>query len=42
MTIFIVVMQVCKAIISGLHFTTSVNVLPKLKYFEGRDYIQIG
>ena len=41
-TIFIVVMQVCKAIISGLHFTTSVNVLPKLKYFEGRDYIRIG
>ena len=31
-----------KGIISGLHFTTFVNILPKLKYFEGRNYIQIG
>ena len=27
---------------SGLHFTTFVNILPKLRYFEGRNYIQIG
>ena len=26
-----------KDIISGLHFTTSVNILPKLRYFEGRN-----
>ena len=25
-----------------LLFTTFVNILPKLRYFEGRDYIQIG
>ena len=28
--------------ISGLHFTTSTNILPKLRYFVGRIYIQIG
>ena len=27
---------------SGLHLTTFVNNLPKLRYFEGRNYIQIG
>ena len=27
-----------KGIISGLHFTTFVNILPKLRYFEGRNY----
>ena len=31
-----------KGIISGLHFTTFVNILPKLRHFEGRNYIQIG
>ena len=25
---------------SGLHFTTFVNILPKLRYFEGRNDIQ--
>ena len=29
-------------IILGLHFTTFVNILPKLRYFEGRNDIQIG
>ena len=28
--------------ISGLHLTTFVNILPKLRYYEGRNYIQIG
>ena len=28
-------------IISGLHFTTIVNILPKLRYFEDRNYIKI-
>ena len=31
-----------KGIISGLHFFAFVNILPKLGYFEGRNYIQIG
>ena len=31
-----------KSIISGLHFTTSVNILPKLRYFEGKNDLQIG
>ena len=32
-----------KGIISSLHFTTFVNILPKLRYFEGRNSnIQIG
>ena len=31
-----------KRIISGLYFTTFVTILPKLRYFEGRNYIQIG
>ena len=31
-----------KGIISGLHVTTFVTILPKLRYFEGRNYIQIG
>ena len=30
-----------KCIILGLHFTTLVYILPKLRYFEGRNYIQI-
>ena len=25
----------------SLHFTTFVNILPKLRYFEGRNYISI-
>ena len=31
-----------KGIISSLHLTTLVNILPKLKYFVGRIYVQIG
>ena len=31
-----------KGIISGLHFTIFVNILPKLKYFEGRNDMQFG
>ena len=31
-----------KGIISSLHFTTLINILPKLRYFVGRIYIQIG
>ena len=31
-----------KSVISGLHFTTFVNIFPKLRYFEGRNVIQIG
>ena len=31
-----------KSIKSGLHFTTFVNMHPKLGYFEGRNYIQLG
>ena len=31
-----------KDIISVLHLTTFVNILPKLRYFEGRNFIQIG
>ena len=31
-----------KSVILGLHFTTFVNFLPKLRYFEGRNDIQIG
>ena len=27
---------------SGLHFTTFENILPELRYFKGRNYIQIG
>ena len=31
-----------KGIISGFHFTTFVNILPKLRYFKGRNYKQMG
>ena len=31
-----------KSVISGLHFTTFVNILPKLRYFASRNDIQIG
>ena len=31
-----------ECIISGLHFSTFVNIRPKLRSFEGRNYIQIG
>ena len=31
-----------KDIISKLHSTTLVNILPKLRYFVGRIYLQIG
>ena len=31
-----------KGIIWGLHLTTFVNILLKLRYFEGRNDIQIG
>ena len=30
-----------KDIISGLYFTAFANILPKLRYFEGINYIQI-
>ena len=30
-----------KGITLSLYFTTLVNTLPKLRYFEGRTYIQI-
>ena len=30
-----------KGIISDLHFTTFVDILPKLRYFKGRNHIQI-
>ena len=29
------------SIISGLHFNIFVNILPKLRYFEGRNDIQV-
>ena len=28
-----------KGIMSSFHFTTFVNILPKLRYFVGRNYI---
>ena len=31
-----------ESIISGLHFTTLVKILPKLRYFESRNDKQIG
>ena len=31
-----------KSVISGLHFNTFVNILRKLRYFEGRNDIQVG
>ena len=31
-----------KCIISSLRFETLINILPKLRYFVGRIYIQIG
>ena len=31
-----------KGIMSSLHFTTFVNILPKLRYFVGRNHIQAG
>ena len=31
-----------KDITSDVHFTTFVNILPTLRYSEGRNYIQIG
>ena len=31
-----------KGIISSLHFSTFLNILPKLRYFEGKNNIQIG
>ena len=36
--------KIFKGIISGLHlhFTTFVNILPKLRYFDGKSDIQIG
>ena len=34
--------KIFKGIISSFHFTTSVNILPKLRYFKGRNYIQMG
>ena len=34
--------QKAEGIISNLHFTTLVNILPKLRYFVGRIYIKVG
>ena len=34
--------KIFKGIILGLHLTTFVNILPKLRYFESRNDIQIG
>ena len=34
--------ETIKGIISSLHFTDFDNILPKLRCFVGRDYIQIG
>ena len=31
-----------KGILSVVHFNTFLNILPTLRYFEGRNYIQIG
>ena len=31
-----------KGIVSGLYVTTFVNILPKLRCFDGRNYIQFG
>ena len=31
-----------KGLLSGLHFTTFVNTLQKLRHFEGGNDIQIG
>ena len=39
---FIKLTRKMKSIISSLHFTTLINILPKLRYFVGRSYIQIG
>ena len=35
-------MKTFKSVISSLHFTTFVNILPKLRYSEGRNDKQIG
>ena len=34
--------KIFKGIISGLYFTTFVNILPQLRYLEGRNCMQIG
>ena len=34
--------QKAEGITSNLHFTTLVNILPKLRYFEVRIYIKVG
>ena len=34
--------KIFKGIMSGLHFTSFLNILPKSRYFEVRNYIQIG
>ena len=39
---FIKLTRKMKGIISSLHFTTLINIPPKLRYFVGRIYIQIG
>ena len=31
-----------KGITSSLHFTTLVSILPKLRYFVGRIFVQMG
>ena len=34
--------KIVKDIVSDVHLTTFVNILPTLRYSEGRNYIQIG
>ena len=34
--------QKAEGILSNLHFTTLVNILPKFRYFVGRIYIKVG
>ena len=34
--------KIFKGIMPGLHFTSFLNILPKSRYFEVRNYIQIG
>ena len=38
-TFYIIDQKTFKGIISDLHFTNFLNILPRLRYFEGRNYI---
>ena len=37
-----IIQKTFKGIISGLHLTTFVNIVPKLRYFEGKRDTEIG